>query len=315
MRVCVVGGNGFIGSHVIDELRAATGYDLVVYDRKEETYRPRQPEVEYVVGELGNSARLVECLKGVDAVIHLASTITPKTSNEDMLLDVEQNVVGTLRLLDACVERQVKRIVFLSSGGTVYGFPQNLPITEQHPTDPICSYGIVKLTIEKYLALYRQLYGLDYRVLRPSNPYGERQNPLGEQGVISVFLWRVLHKQPLLVFGDGETVRDFLFITDLSRAIKMALEHRGPTRIFNVGGGQGLSINSLIETIAGLFDTSLVVENLPARPFDVTRVVLDTGPIRAEMNWQPEVALEQGLRRTWNWLSGLDRSALYRKDV
>jgi UDP-glucose 4-epimerase len=95
----------------------------------------------------------------------------------------------------------------------------------------------------------------------------------------------------------------------------MALEHRGPTRVFNVGGGQGLSINSLIETIAGLFDTSLVVENLPARPFDVTRVVLDTSPIRDEMNWQPEVALEQGLQRTWNWLSGLDRSPLYRKDV
>jgi UDP-glucose 4-epimerase len=304
MRVCLVGGNGFIGSHLIDALRQSK-HDVIVYDRQDERYRSRQPDVTYFYGELGNYERVLKSLVGVDCVVHLASSTTPQMSNEDMPLDVEQNLIGTLHLLQACVEKQVSRIVFISSGGTVYGIPRLIPIREDHPTEPLTSYGIVKLAIEKYLAVYARMHNLDYRILRPSNPYGERQNPLGEQGIISVFLWRALQNKSLSIFGDGNIVRDYIYIDDLSRAICATLEYRGPTRIFNVGSGHGYSINELIQTITRLFDIHPDIEKYPGRPFDIPEVILDRTLIEHEMNWQPQISLAEGLQRTKQWLESI----------
>lgn len=306
MHVCVLGGNGFIGSHVLDELRHL-GHEVLVYDRQDEKYRPPRTDVEYVRGELCDFELLRECLSGVDCVIHLASSTLSAASNQDPILDIQSNLVTTLKLLQVCVDQDVKTVVFVSSGGTVYGIPQRLPIVEDHPNNPISSYGIVKLAIEKYLALYARLYGIGYQILRPSNPYGERQNPLRNQGIVAVSLWRVLHNQPVVVFGDGSTIRDYLYVGDLSRAICLALGHTGPSRIFNVGSGQGQSINELIDRISKLLGVSVRIKRHPARLSDVPRVVLDTGRIQSEMNWQPQVSMEEGLRRTWDWLVELKR--------
>lgn len=159
-------------------------------------------------GDLGNHGLIREALEGIDVVFHLASTTLPKTSNDDPGYDVRSNVVDTIQLLEACVDAGVRKVIFASSGGTVYGVPERLPIKEDHPTNPISSYGIVKLTIEKYLGLFHYLYGLDYAALRISNPYGPYQDPAGQQGAISVFLHRILSGQPIAIWGDGEIVRE-----------------------------------------------------------------------------------------------------------
>lgn len=221
MKALVLGGNGFIGSHLVDRLLLA-GHGVRIFDRNEELYRRPLAGVEYCYADFGNRTLLAEALDGIDIVFHLISTTVPKTSNDDPAFDVMSNVVETIALLEKCVARGIKKVVFLSSGGTVYGAPAALPVSEDSPTNPECSYGITKLTIEKYLALFNHLYGLDYVVVRPSNPYGPRQNLLGIQGAISVFLGRVAARKPIEVWGDGQIVRDYVYVEDLVEGIYRA---------------------------------------------------------------------------------------------
>ena len=170
-NILVLGGNGFIGSHLVDRL-IADGHFVRVFDKYPERYRAPLPEVEYHLGDFGNRGLLLDALRDIDVVYHLISTSLPKTSNDDPAFDVQSNVIETLFLLEQCLAKSVLKFVFVSSGGTVYGRPDRLPIVEESPTNPECSYGITKLTIEKYLNLYHHLHGLDYVVVRPSNPYG-----------------------------------------------------------------------------------------------------------------------------------------------
>lgn len=301
LDICLLGGNGFIGSHVQDELLRC-GHKVLVYDRQDEKFRYRNAEIEYVKGDISDHRLLGNCLPGTDCIIHLASSILPAASNKDPIFDVKSNLVTTLKLLQLCVDHNVKKIVYISTGGIVYGFPKRLPICEDDSTEPICSYGIVKLAIEKYIALFARLYGIEYRILRPSNPFGERQDPMIPHGAITVFLWRILSNQPISVFGDGNTIRDYLYVGDLSRAICLTLRHHGPSRIFNVGSGSGQSLNEIIDQISSLLDVRVKVERYPARPFDIPEIVLDTGRIQREMDWRPQIPMEDGLRRTLGWL-------------
>ena len=192
---------------------------------------------------------LSETLNGIDTVFHLINTTLPKTSNDDPAFDVQSNVIETLFLLEQCVARKVKKIVFISSGGTVYGKPEKLPIAEDSPTNPECSYGIIKLTIEKYLALYHLLHGLDYVIVRPSNPFGERQNPNGIQGGIFEFQGKLAKGEPIEIWGDGEVVRDYVFIDDLVEGISKAATVGTSSRIFNLGSGKGYSLNDILKRI------------------------------------------------------------------
>ena len=190
MNVLVLGGNGFIGSHLVDRL-CVEGHNVRVFDRQGELYRKPISGVEYYYGDFGNRALLDNAVKRVDIVFHGISTTVPSTSNDDPVFDVMSNVVETINLLEQCVKERVKKVVFVSSGGAVYGTPSVVPVSEDSPTNPESSYGITKLTIEKYLALFHRFYGLDYAIVRPSNPYGPRQNHLGNQGVIAVFMGRI----------------------------------------------------------------------------------------------------------------------------
>lgn len=301
MKALVLGGNGFIGSHLVDRL-LSDGYDVTVFDRAEERYRAPLDKVTYLFGEFGNRGLLAEALHDIDIVFHLISTSVPKTSNDDPAYDVQSNVVETLYLLEKCVESGITKVVYISSGGTVYGRPVLLPVAEDARHEPECSYGITKLTIEKYLALYRQLYGLDYVVVRPSNPYGPRQNPNGIQGVIPVFLGRVAKGESIEIWGDGEVVRDYLYIDDLVDGICRAAFTTASVRIFNIGSGEGVSLNRLVAAIREVTGKNVAVSYSPSRCFDVPAIYLDISRAREQLGWQQRTLLEDGIRQTWKFI-------------
>ncbi len=305
MKAVVFGGNGFIGSHLVDSL-LEEGWQVTVFDRVMERYRAPLPGVEYTLGELGNKGLLGTVLRGVDVVFHLVSTTVPQSSNESPAFDIQSNLVETIGLLDACVTCGVRKVIFFSSGGTVYGVPRSMPVGEDHPTDPISSYGIVKLAIEKYLHLYYQLHNLPYTILRPSNPFGARQNPSGQQGAVAVFLGRVAQDQPIVVWGNGEVVRDYIDIRDLVRAAILAAETSTKSQIFNIGRGQGTSLNNLIDIIRSVVDKPVIAMHMPARPFDVPAIILDNSRAQSELKWKPQITLEDGIAKTWEWMKSVE---------
>ena len=176
-------------------------------------------------------------------------TTLPKSPNADPVFDVKSNVLGTVRLLTHAVKFGLKKIIFGSSGGTVYGAPAQLMIPETHPTNPVCSYGISKLAIEKYLGLFYHLQGLDYTVLRIANPFGERQRTQASQGAVAVFLGKVLRGEPVEIWGDGSVVRDYIYIADVVDALLIALEQTSSEHVFNIGAGRGHSLNEVLDGI------------------------------------------------------------------
>lgn len=296
----VLGGSGFLGAHLVTAL-AAAGYRVRSFDRRAPLL-PFTGAVETIVGDFQNAGEVADAVAGCELCFHLASTTIPKSSNDDPVFDVESNIAGTLRLLDSCRRQGVRKFIYASSGGTVYGVPQYTPIDEKHPTEPVCSYGIVKLAVEKYLHLYHTLYGIDYRVLRVSNPYGPGQNVHAAQGAVGVFLGKVFHDEAIHVWGDGSVVRDYLYVGDVTRAFLAAIEHAGTERVINIGSGHGLDLNTLLREIGQATGRQPRVTYEAARPFDVPVSVLDIRLAREGLNWKPEIAIDEGLRRTWRWL-------------
>lgn len=301
MNCLVLGGNGFIGSHLVDKL-LAEGHRVRVFDKNEEHYRKPIASVDYQYGDFGNRGLLMEALTDIDAVFHLISTTLPKTSNDDPAFDVQSNVIETLFLLEQCITRKVKKIIFISSGGTVYGKPLILPISENNPTDPECSYGITKLVIEKYLHLYWLLFGLDYCILRLANAYGERQRSTATQGVIPVFLERALRNDEIVVWGDGSVIRDYIYVTDISSALLKALTYSGEMKIFNIGSGHGHSLNDVIHVIESVTGRPLQVKYTNGRSFDVPISVLDIARAKKYLNWTPTISLLEGVASMYDWM-------------
>ncbi|MEK7468109.1 MAG: NAD-dependent epimerase/dehydratase family protein [Planctomycetota bacterium] len=304
-RCLVLGGGGFLGSHISETLLNA-GHAVRIFEKERvlrDNVRSFIGQVEWMEGDFTDPHRVAEVLKGMEAVVHCVGTTLPKTSNDSPVYDITSNLVPTLHFLDAAVQAGVKKVLFLSSGGTVYGIPQRVPIPEDHPTDPLTSYGIQKLSIEKYLKLYRDLHGLDYAVIRISNPYGERQRPTAAQGAVTVFLDKALKGQPIEIWGDGSVVRDYLHVTDVACAAQSALDYRGDFRIFNIGSGSGLSLLQVVESIRKVLNRPVEVVFKPARRFDVPVNILDTTRAARELSWRPAVAFEDGLRRTAAFLS------------
>jgi UDP-glucose 4-epimerase len=304
MATLVIGGCGFIGRHIVAALEER-GRAVVVLDRHGEP-RGNTVHTTYVRGEFGdqNALESVFQLAAIEAVVHLAASTVPGNSNRDPRLDVETNVCDTISLLDLCVRHRVRKVVFLSSGGAVYGVPQTNPVAETHPTDPISSYGITKLVIEKYLKLYHHLHGLEYVAIRAANPYGPGQSPYSEQGVVSVFAWRILHGQELTVWGDGSVVRDYFHVRDLADFCCLALDGAA-IGVFNAGSGRGHALREMITILETAFGKQARVRFTPGRLFDVPRIVLDTTSARQTFAWAPNIGFEHGLRETRQWLEGL----------
>lgn len=301
MPHCLVfGGNGFIGSHLVEALCRA-GHGVRVVDIGAPRSDCSWSGVDYRVGSMADPAFVRECLEGIDIVYHLVSTTVPSTSNRDPIADVNGNLVSTLVLLEAMVESGVGRIVFFSSGGTVYGNPATVPVAEDHPLTPISSYGVVKVAIERYLLMYQANGKLSPLILRPGNPYGPRQSTSGVQGVIASFLARVRAGDVLEVWGDGHVVRDYIYISDL---VTLAVgggvgDYCG---IINAGSGKGASIRDVIASIAHVTGREPRVDYRIGRGYDVRELVLDISRARQALDWQPQVPLEEGIAATWDWL-------------
>ncbi|MGH8475835.1 MAG: NAD-dependent epimerase/dehydratase family protein [Methylococcales bacterium] len=304
MRCLIPGGGGFIGSFLADRL-LALGHTVRIFERpRVVAYRAfgAQERVEWLAGDFQSTADIDTAVDGSNVVFHLVSTTLPKNSNDDPIYDVETNLVGTLRLLAAAVRCSVKKVVFISSGGTVYGIPAQIPIREEHPTEPLVSYGIAKLAIEKYLHLYWRLHGLDYCILRVANPFGERQRVDTAQGAVAVFLSKALSKQAIEIWGDGSVTRDYIYIDDLIDAFIRAMDHDGEARVFNIGSGTGRSLNQLLRAIEDLLGHPIERRYLPARQFDVPVNVLDIVRAHDVLGWQPRVPFNEALRRTLVWM-------------
>jgi UDP-glucose 4-epimerase len=300
----VLGGAGFIGSHLAQAL-AREGERVRIFDRPHVDRLPLFPSqrgYEVHTGDFLNPQSLAPALRGAETVFHLISTTLPKTSNDNPFYDVETNVLGSLRLLNMCRECGVRKVIFVSSGGTVYGPPRSLPVAETHPTDPISSYGIQKLMIEKYMQLAHRLHGLEYCILRPANLYGPRQRLDTAQGAVAVFLDRALRGEPIQIWGDGAVVRDYVYIDDAVDAILRAARHQGEPRIFNVGSGSGVSLNQLVGAIGRMLGKPPKVEFGAPRALDVPANVLDAALARQHLGWSAATPLEVGLRRTCDWL-------------
>ncbi len=309
MNAVVVGGSGFIGSHLVDRLVAAN-WDVTVLDLRERRYEPQPAGIRFIRGDLTQPYLVREALLGADVVFHLAWATIHETANRDPAADVRLNLIPSIHLVEACREANVRRLVFVSSGGTVYGTAHDLPISEQHPLEPITAYGITKLAVEKYLEMFRSLSGLDYVVLRPSVPYGPRQNPLAKQGAVAVFLFRVANGLPLLIWGDGSVTRDYFYVSDLVDALisSTSVDLAEKPRIFNLGGTEELSLNQLVGRVEKIVGREAVVEYGPARTFDAPRIDLDTSRAERVLGWRPQVSLDSGLARTWEWMSSTHHS-------
>lgn len=303
MAILVIGGCGFIGAHIVAALEQRDD-DLIVLDRHAHTAL-NNSKATYIQGEYGNLNDLEKVFESHDItqVVHLAASTVPGNSNRDPRFDVMTNVHATLGLLDLCLQFKVRKVLYLSSGGAVYGIPNTTPVAEGHPTQPVSSYGITKLTIEKYLHLYRHLHGLDYVAIRPANPYGPGQSPDAEQGVIGVFAWRILHGEELVVWGDGSVVRDYFHVRDLARLCVAAL-HSPANGIFNAGSGVGRTLLEVIAALEARLGARARVRHTPGRALDVPRIVLDSRLAQSTFGWHAEVGFNEGLDETRDWLLG-----------
>jgi UDP-glucose 4-epimerase len=303
-RIVVLGGLGFIGSHICRAL-VASGHSVRIFDK---VYADRKlindfaERVEVVDGDVARPDEVLGAIGDAHVIIHLIHTTVPGSSMQDPAYDVESNVVASVRWLSRLGETAVRRLLFVSSGGTVYGVPQTGLIDENHPTEPISSYGITKLAIEKYVALYSVMNNIQHTILRPSNVYGEGQRLQIGQGVIGVLADRALRRQPLDVWGTGESLRDYLYISDLVAAVVSLISYRGPRHIFNVSSGEGRSVLDILNILRRHLGEISAVTHTPARAFDVPVNVLDSSLLRAETGWKPDIELETGVARVLDWL-------------
>lgn len=303
MNILVLGGNGFIGSHLVDQL-ILSGHKVRVFDRSPEQFRKPLKRVDYQYGNFNDGISVSEALHGIQVVVHLISTSVPSTSNLNPIEDVNNNLVGTVGLLESMRKTSIRKIIYISSGGTVYGDSKELMISEEHPLNPICSYGIVKLAVEKYLLMYQTLYEFEPTILRVSNPYGPRQGRMGLQGLVGTILNKVIEKDAVEIWGDGEVVRDYLYISDLVRACVLAVDKK-VTGVFNVGCGQGYSINQVIQLIENVSSCKVNVNRLGIRDIDVKRSVLNIDKVSGQLGWSPEIDIKEGLIKHYEWLKSL----------
>jgi UDP-glucose 4-epimerase len=297
--VLVTGGAGFLGRHLLFHL-LGMGFSVRCFDRIKPLWLTS--DIEFIEGDFTAAHILAPAVEDIDAIIHLVSTTLPKTSNDDPQFDAISNLAGTIGLLDLAVKYRAKRLIFISSGGTVYGNPSVIPIPESHSTNPLCSYGIIKLSIEKYLRMYHALYGLESCSLRLSNLYGEHQRVDTNQGAIAVFCHKALSGQSIDIWGDGTVVRDFLYVKDSIDAITKAMLSDYSGAEINIGAGQSTSLNQIIADIEAVLGRKVPCRYLPARPFDIPEVCLDISEAKLRLGWEPSTNLQDGIRLVIDWM-------------
>ncbi|SEC67921.1 UDP-glucose 4-epimerase [Rhizobiales bacterium GAS188] len=308
LKCAVFGGGGFIGTHLCRALIGA-GAEVRAFGRGLVDRDAMHPGVSWTSGELSDIGAWQPLLNGVDVVYQLASSSTPQTADIDPAQDVADNVVCALRLFDAAVRSGVKKIIFLSSGGTIYGIPSRTPTDEDSPTLPISAYGLQKLTLEHYLHLYRRRHGIDVVIFRVANPYGPLQLGRKHQGVVPTFLRSALTGQPVQIWGTDDVVRDFIYIDDVVAALVLGVTYHGPHDTFNVGSGERISLRQVIDDIESVTGRGQLTRvYTAAAPSAVPISLLDCTRIRTEMHWSPKVNWSDGLHQTARWMAAyIDR--------
>lgn len=305
MTTCLIfGGNGFIGSHLVEGL-VKEGYDVRVFDNFKSGMMNLDTmidKIEIIKGDFFNETDVYNALKDVDYVFHYISTTIPATSTKDPIYDIESNIIGSVKMFQNAVKNNIKKIIFPSSGGTIYGEITDIRIRETDPVNPVNPYAISKLAIEKYLYYFNYAYGLDYTIFRYSNPYGEGQNPLGSQGVIPIFLNKIKHGEQPVIYGDGNMIRDYIYIKDAVDATITTLEKKTNEKIFNVGSGEGTSLNELIDIISQVVGEKIIPKYVKQPSHYIQKIVLDISRIEKEVGWTPTTNLEEGIRKTWQWI-------------
>ena len=304
-KCLLLGGGGFIGSHLAEKL-IDSGYSVRIFDVRNfsrKNIASLLNRVEIIEGDFHNIEDVRSALVDVDCVFHLVSSTIPSISMVNPVFDIESNLVPTVRLLEECAfNKQITSFNFISSGGTVYGIPQAIPIPETHPASPLSSYGIIKHTIENYCKLYRRNHGLNCRIFRLSNPYGEHQNPHGMQGVVSVFLHKAISGEEIEIWGDGSVVRDYIFIDDVTTVLTTSLEISSDDFIFNIGKGEGHSLIDVIEIMKNILKIEVRVRYQKGRAFDVPVSILDISRAKSLFSWNPQTELQHGMEKVYQHL-------------
>lgn len=313
-KVLVTGGAGFIGSHIADAY-LARGDEVWVVDDLSSGRRSNIPaEAKFVQADIGDAGleTLFRRVGGFDVVNHHAAQIDVRKSVADPRADARINVSGLLNVLECARRHGTERVLFVSSGGVVYGEPEQRPTPETAPKLPLSPYGVSKLSAEFYLHYYRHVHGMDYAALRYSNVYGPRQDPHGEAGVVAIFSKRLEAQEPVTIFGDGEQTRDYVYVGDVVAANMLLSERTLPaadgldSRAFNVGTGEETSVNTLAQTLMSIAERDVPVEPAPARPGELRHSCLDAGRLRA-FGWKPAGSLRDGLSRTYTSIVGEGR--------
>lgn len=298
MKILITGGAGFIGSNIADRY-LELGHEVVIVDNLVTGQRANIPAAAkfYEMDICDEKIKNVFEAERPDIVNHHAAQLDVRKSVADPIYDANVNILGSLNLLQNCVRFRVKKFIFASTGGAIYGEQDYFPADENHPTRPISPYGITKLTTEKYLYFYHLNHGLQYTVLRYANVYGPRQNPHGEAGVVAIFCKKMLRKEQPLINGEGTQTRDYVFIGDVVKANELVLS-KGDGKIYNIGTGVETDVNALFRRIASMMDHPVQELHGPAQPGEQMRSVLDASYIQRELGWRPMVDLETGLRKT-----------------
>jgi len=299
LKVAILGASGFIGQNLATKL-ILDGHDVTSFVRE---VRPRPlgnlgREIAFDFSDLAN---ISESLNSFDAVFHLVSSTNPSKSASSSRFDAQENLLASLDLMEILKDNPATRLVFVSSGGAVYGVPESVPISEQHSTNPVSFYGVSKLAIEKYLYAYSVSNQLNYVVLRLSNPYGPGQVNSKGQGLVPTIIESALFGKPLRVWGDGGSVRDYLYIDDAVDGLSGAMCHEAKGSLFNLGSGFGTSVLELVAHIEEITGKKIALEFQPKRPFDVPSNVLDVSHAKSELSWSPATELRKGLEETVRW--------------
>lgn len=309
MKCCVIGGAGFIGSYVTRQL-VESGRDVVVLDRNPSPRYELPTIAKYISGDYSNRAFLRNLITDMDEVIDLAYTTVPKTSFEDPIYDINSNLPQSVGLLQEAMTARLKKIVIISSGGTVYGIANSIPIQEEHPTNPISPYGITKLTIEKYALMFAALENLPVIIVRPGNAYGNEQSAFTGQGFIATAIQSILLNKKIDIFGFPGTTRDYIHVTDVARGILSALDYGEPGTVYNIGSGIGLNNSEVINEIspfAKLSGYTPKINYLPSRKYDVPVNILDSKKLTSVSGWKPQIPFVQGLDQVWKTALARDK--------
>lgn len=301
MNYLLIGGNGFIGSHFIDEL-LSNNHSVRVFDIQHEKFRKPNKNVDYRISPFSNIDTLENALLDIDIVIHLASATVPSNSNDKAILEIDNILKPSLILFELLVKHKIKKIVYFSSGGAVYGnVDNNLLITEETQFNPVSSYGIIKATTEHYLNLFQNNFGLNSIIIRPSNPYGPRQNNTVSQGVISTFLRRIFNNEDLIIYGNLDIKKDYIYIDDLVK-ITYKLISSETNGAFNVGSGIGTTLKDILEIVTKFNNCNsrcIIEKSLTS---DVNYFVLDINKAVNVTKYLPQINISEGVNLTWKWI-------------